>query len=153
MFNLRSFGDDRESEFSNDPSNCLSCPEPTLAQQQFARDSDPNYIMETFARTGDLSLLHVNSPQYGDFTNATDYHTSLNRVHAAQAAFNALDAHIRKRFDNDPYQLMAFIEDSKNLDEAIKLGLVKPHKSTPDGVTPSAATQTAKEGVTPPPAS
>lgn len=105
----------------------LSCPEPTLAQQQFADDNDPNLIMERYARTGDLSLLQARSNGvFGDFTTAPDYREALNRVTEAQSMFSQLSAKVRARFNNDPAEFLEFFNDSSNLEEAVKLGLIDP---------------------------
>lgn len=122
----------------------LECLDPSLAQQQFKDDNDPNVIMERFARTNDMSLLQgAGSPQFGDFVDATDYRTSLNRVLAAQDFFNQLSANVRARFHNDPAEFLDFFNDSKNLSEAIKLGLMKegttlsPESPLAPAITPS----------------
>ena len=61
----------------------------------------------------------------GDFSGIGDYHTALNRVIAAQDEFEALPAQIRARFNNDPAELIEFLEDDKNRPEAETLGLVE----------------------------
>jgi phage internal scaffolding protein len=48
----------------------------------------------------------------------------MNRVIAVQDEFEALPAQIRARFDNDPAQLIEFLENSDNRPEAEELGLV-----------------------------
>lgn len=121
-------------------STALSDFEPTLAQQQFKDDSDPNVIMKQFARTNDPTLLQQTSPRYGDFSSVTTYQDSLNTVITAQAAFDALPSALRRRFSNDPVQLLAFVSDVRNTDEAIRLGLVSKPKEV--GLAPT-ATQTA----------
>lgn len=115
----------------------LITPEPSLAQQQFKDDSDPNVIMAKFARTQDHSLLQVRSPQYGDFTGIGDYQSALNAVIAAEEGFMELDAKIRSRFNNDPGQLLAFLSDGRNREEAISLGLIDA-PAEPD-LSPAAA--------------
>ena len=131
----------------------LLCEDASLAQQQFKDDNNPNLIMEKFARTGDLSLLQTGgSPQFGDFTSAVDYRTSLDRVNEAKLFFSQLSAETRKRFDNDPAQFLEFFEDPKNLSEAIKLGLMKEGTTLPepplDAPLPNA--KAPKGGLTPP---
>lgn len=118
----------------------LSCPEETLAQQQFKDENNPNLIMERYARTGDLSLLQRNNaPQFGDFTGAVDYRTALHRVQEAQAFFSELSANVRARFGNDPEQFLAFFADEKNIPEAIKLGLAKEGTPLPEPLAPVAS--------------
>jgi len=101
----------------------LACEEPSLAQQHFKDECDINNILRQFNITGLLPESPL-SPRYGDFSGISDYHTALNRVIAAQDEFEALPAQIRARFDNDPAQLIEFLENSDNRPEAEKLGLV-----------------------------
>ena len=102
----------------------LACEEPSLAQQHFKDECDINNILRQFNITGLLPESPL-SPRYGDFTGIGDYHTALNRVIAAQDEFEALPAQIRARFDNDPAQLIEFLENSDNRPEAEELGLVE----------------------------
>lgn len=101
----------------------LACEEPTRAQQQFKDECDINNILRQFNITGLLPEAPL-SPRYGDFTGISDYHTALNAVIAAEDGFMALPADIRARFQNDPENLINFLNDASNKDEAIKLGLV-----------------------------
>ena len=102
----------------------LACEEPSLAQQHFKDECDINNILRQFNVTGMLPASTL-SPRYGDFTGIGDYHTALNRVMAVQDEFEALPAQIRARFDNDPAQLIEFLENSENRSEAEKLGLIE----------------------------
>ena len=109
----------------------LACEEPSLAQQHHKDECDINNILRQFNITGLLPESPL-SPRYGDFTGIGDYHTALNRVIAAQEEFEALPAQIRARFDNDPAQLIEFLENSDNRPEAEELGLVE--KATAEAV-------------------
>lgn len=134
---LRRPYDGREAEVSAE--TALVCPEPTLAQQQFRDDSNPNVIMELYTRTGDASILAASNPRYGDFIGAaTDYHTALNIILAADDAFLSLPAATRARFENDAGAFADFISDPKNRDEALKLGLLKEGLSIPSTETAQA---------------
>ncbi len=101
----------------------LACEEPTLAQQHFKEECDINTILQKFSITGVLPETPL-SPRYGDFSGIGDYHTALNRVIAAQEEFEALPAQIRARFNNDPAQLIEFLDNDANRPEAEELGLV-----------------------------
>jgi len=105
--------------------DALSCPEPSLAQQHARDECDINTIVRRFGLTGELPS-NVRTPQYGDFIEATDYHTALNAVRAADAAFMELPADIRTRFNNDAGAFVDFVSDDSNRAEAEKLGLVLP---------------------------
>ena len=101
----------------------LHCEDASLAQQHFKDECDINNILRQFNITG-LLPEHTLSPRYGDFSGITDYHSALNQVIAAEDEFMNLPADLRARFQNDPAQLIEFLENSQNKDEAIKLGLI-----------------------------
>ena len=101
----------------------LHCEDATLTQQHFKDECDINNILRQFNITGLLPESAL-SPRYGDFTGISDYHSALNQVIAAEDEFMRLPADLRARFANDPAQLIEFLENSDNKDEAIKLGLV-----------------------------
>jgi len=109
----------------------LHCEDASLAQQHYKEECDINTILEKFNITGLLPEQPL-SPRYGDFTGIGDYHTAMNRVIAVQDEFEALPAQIRARFDNDPAQLIEFLENSDNRPEAEELGLVE--KATAEDV-------------------
>lgn len=114
----------------------LRCEDASLAQQQFKEECDINNIMHKFGLTG---LLPQNplEPNYGDFSGVNDYHSALNAIISAEAQFDALPAELRARFDNDPSNLIDFMDNPENRGEAEKLGLVvqKTVVSTPVEIT------------------
>lgn len=103
--------------------SALLCEDPSLAQQHARDECDINTIVRRFGLTGELPS-NVRSPTYGDFADATDYHTALNAVIAADNAFMQLPADIRTRFNNDAGAFVDFVSDDSNRAEAEKLGLV-----------------------------
>lgn len=74
---------------------------------------------------------------YGDFTDVVDYETSLQRIDRAQQSFAALPAKIRDRFHNDPAELIEFVSNADNRDEAIKLGLIAEIPTHPASSVPA----------------
>jgi phage internal scaffolding protein len=111
----------------------LHCEDATLTQQHFKDETDINNILRQFNITGLLPEAPL-SPRYGDFTGIGDYHTALNQVIAAEDEFMSLPATLRARFENDPAQLIEFLDKPENLDEAIKLGLVNQSVELPQVV-------------------
>ena len=107
----------------------LVCEEPTRAQQHHKDECDINVILERFGKTGQLPVNAI-SGTYGDFSGVHDYHTALNTLIASKSEFEALPANIRKKFANEPSNLIEFLNDPKNKDEAIELGLVNPISPT-----------------------
>lgn len=103
----------------------LACdPAESLTQQAHADDCDINTIVRRFGLTGELPQS-LNMPAYGDFTGVVDYHSALELVRHAESEFMQLPAELRVRFAHDPAQLMRFLDDERNRDEAVKLGLIK----------------------------
>jgi len=97
---------------------------PTMAKQEFKKECDINEIIKRFRDTGVIEHVKNIQGTFGDFTNAMDYQSSLNKVLEAQAEFNQLPAKVRGRFQNDPAKLVAFVNDPKNRREAAYLGLL-----------------------------
>ena len=111
----------------------LHCEDASLAQQHFKDECDINNILRQFNITGLLPEAPL-SPRYGDFTGIGDYHTALNQVIAAEDEFMSLPATLRARFENNPAQLIEFLDNPLNKNEAIKLGLVNPSVELPQVV-------------------
>ena len=103
----------------------LRCEDASLTQQHQKDQADINFIVEQFNVTGILPTAPV-SPQYGDFTGISDYQSALNAVIDAQDEFMSLPANLRSRFDNDPANLINFLSNDENRQEAIELGLIEP---------------------------
>lgn len=101
----------------------LVCEEPTRAQQHHKDECDINVILERFGKTGQVPVNAI-SGTYGDFSGVHDYHTALNAIIASENEFAALPAQIRNKFQNDPANLVQFLDNPENRAEAEKLGLV-----------------------------
>lgn len=110
--------------------------EPSMTIQSEKDSCDINKILSKFNKTGVMSNVSTAMPQQGDFTDVVDYQSALNQVIAAQESFMTLPAQLRKRFANDPGQLLSFLEDPENRSEAISLGLVNPSPDVNDNVSP-----------------
>lgn len=122
--------------------------EPTMTDQQWKDDCDVNKIVKKYQNTGEFLHRTQKVGRYGDFSEIQDYHGMLDTVLKAQDAFMTLPAEVRARFRNDPGYLLDFLHDPKNLDEAVKLGLMEKRQdvknandltnaTTPPVVTPS----------------
>jgi len=111
----------------------LRCEDASRTQQHFKDETDINNILRQFNITGQLPTKAL-SPRYGDFTGIGDYHSALNQVIAAEGEFMTLPAQLRARFDNDPQELIEFLNNPENKDEAIKLGLVKKAEASAQNI-------------------
>lgn len=100
--------------------------EPSMTQQQFKDECDINTIMDRYLKTGVLSdpLEKRGTPKYGEYADIGDYMEHMNKVVEANEMFESLPATIRKRFNNNPADLIEFVMDSNNRAEAEFLGLI-----------------------------
>lgn len=90
--------------------------------QEFKNECDINVLMKRYQVTGVMPSTG-RPPQYADVSSLPDLMTALNTVNAANEAFAALPALVRKRFSNDPAEFVQFAQDPSNSDELVKLGL------------------------------
>lgn len=97
--------------------------EKTMTDQQFRDDCDVNIILKRLMAGQATPLPMSNKGVFGDFTNMPSYQESLQNVINANDAFMTLPSGVRTRFQNDPQQLMDFLNDKENVEESIKLGL------------------------------
>ncbi|QXP08219.1 MAG: internal scaffolding protein [Arizlama microvirus] len=105
---------------------------PNIVQQRFKTDVNINHIVEKAKVQGRLPE-NRNKGFFGDFSSI-DFNAMQNTVAQAREGFNLLPSKLRARFGNDPTQLINFVNDDENYEEAIKLGLVPPR---PEAVVPA----------------
>ena len=103
-----------------------------ITQQNEKDDADINIIVER-AKKGAIPPVGRNvAPMYGDFTEVpSDLREVLVMARRAEDLFMTLDALVRRRFNNDPAEMLDFIADPKNFDEGVKLGMLKPKEFVP----------------------
>lgn len=116
----------------------LICEDPSLTKQSFVKDSSIRRILEKYVKTGILGDP-TRTPIFGDFSN-TDYQSGLDLVANVKSQFERLPVKTRERFKNDPSNLLDFLADEKNFDEAVKLGLRQAPPPPPAAEPPKAAT-------------
>lgn len=120
--------------------------EPSRTQQQFKDDVNINKIMAKYKKTGMIKHINPNSGVYADMTNIGSYQEAMETVINAQNAFQDLPSNIRAKFQNNPQELINFLKDPRNDDEAINLGLrVKPKPI--ESVEKSSQKETKKEKI------
>lgn len=94
-----------------------------LAVQSYKDDADINVLVRRFGVTGEMPRASV-EPFYGDFSEVVDYQTAMNRLREADSAFASLPSAVRRRFADNPAELIGFLQDPDNRAEAEQLGLV-----------------------------
>lgn len=108
----------------------FDCSQPMITKQEFADECDINVIMARYQSTGVLPVIQAREGRFVDAPE-DDYHSAMIKVAEANSMFAQLPARIRDRFENDPGQLIAFLQDDRNLQEARELGIVEPERVPP----------------------
>lgn len=119
-------------------------------QQSFKKESDINNIIAKYKKTGflvDASVISNRVAFCGDFTSVDDFLSAQNKIARLRANFATLPALIRDKFNNDPANLIDFLSKEENMDEAVKLGLVRFSK---DEVARRAKANNDKKETNPP---
>lgn len=117
-----------------------------LTQQHMEGVTDINKIMERHNRTGVFGSGRPSGkpPQFLNMTGDS-FHEMLIKVQEAQGVFAGFPGKIRKRFGNNPENMLRFMEDSSNLREAVALGLVDKEVLTPDQLAQMDLVQVSEE--------
>lgn len=98
-------------------------PGESLCEQSHRDQVNINTIVAR-ARRGIMPATNPSQCNYGDFSSGTDFYTAQLRIKDAERDFMRLDVEIRKRFQNDPAQMIDFLADPDNQEEAQRLGLI-----------------------------
>lgn len=108
-------------------------PEPSLTWQDSRDECDINVIVERFGLTA------AQAPTWDDVdvTNAPDLAQALQSFRESEELFLQLPARTRSMFDHSPVNLLTFLHDSGNRDEAIRLGLISAPVPEPSPVPPA----------------
>lgn len=107
----------------------------TMTQINQQEDTDVNKILAKYIKTG--SITHIRNQQdgvYSDLVNQPSYLEAMDTVAKGNQAFEAMPPNLRNKFDNDPHKLISYLEDPKNEQESIELGLRhrRPSEETED---------------------
>lgn len=108
--------------------------EPTMTVQSEKDNCDINVIMNRYATCG-TPLPYRNDgvqPVYADVSELGDYMENYQRCKQAEEMFNNLPSALRKELDNNPANLLPFIQDEKNKERCYEYGLLnKPIVEAP----------------------
>ena len=108
--------------------------EPTMTIQSEKDNCDINVIMNRYATCGTPLPYRTDGvqPVYADVSELGDYMENFQRCKQAEAMFNNLPSALRKELDNNPANLLPFIQDEKNKERCIEYGLInKPIVEAP----------------------
>lgn len=99
--------------------------EKSMTQQCFSEAADINRIMTRWLNGGPPPVSDASRAVFKDVSHGLDYREILDRVMEVQESFDSLPAELRSRFANDPANLLDFVGNPANFDEATKLGLLE----------------------------
>lgn len=91
-------------------------------QQHFRARTDIREIVKRAQRGGTLPVGRAKL-YYGDFSNIPDVHQAFQIVQQAHDSFKKLPAKIRDQFQNNPENFISYINNPKNREECLKLGV------------------------------
>lgn len=125
----------------------LLCLDPTLTVQADKEDADINTIVARFRLTGRMPE-NLAPPTYQDYDGVFDFQSAQNAILEAEASFMAMPWDVRRRFDNDPQQFLAFAVDPANVDAMVEMGLaVKKENGDGSGNDVAASSASSDGGV------
>lgn len=105
--------------------------EPSLTRQEFADECDINSIMARYDAhvIGGPGNLPPKEPMYIDFAEMPqDLMGYLEFMTTAEKSFMSLPAVVRREFDNNAHEFVAFASDPGNIDTMRTWGLAPPAK-------------------------
>lgn len=108
--------------------------EPTMTIQSEKDNCDINVIMNRYATCGTPLPYRTDGvqPVYADVSELGDYMENYQRCKQAEEMFNALPSALRKELDNNPANLLPFIQNKENESRCIEYGLInKPIVKAP----------------------
>lgn len=112
------------TRFDPPPSPCRSVGGRSMTHQEFAAECDINTIVAR-AGAGLVQLSRPAGPLFTDVSEVpTTYQECVEMLMTAEEQFASLPAKMRERFANDPGQLLDFLGNESNREEAIQLGLL-----------------------------
>ncbi len=100
---------------------------PGRTEQSHKDECDINFIVKRFEKTGVITHRNNNQGSYGIATGI-EFQESMDLVVEAQNMFDELPAALRRRFGHDPALFLDYVQDEKNTDEMVKLGLARAKK-------------------------
>lgn len=95
-----------------------------MTEQSHKNECDVNLIIKKYDRNGLIDHISRMEARFGDAT-ALEFKEAMDLVTGATDMFNNLPAEIRGRFQNNPENLIGFMDNPDNREEAIKLGLIR----------------------------
>lgn len=125
MFAKAADGFEQERSFESGIDNQIDLyPDKTV--QSDVDGAEINKLVKRFGLTTDEMPDPAIWDHMGDFSDVVDLHTMMNRVVESRQAFESLPSTLREVFGNNPANLLEFLEDPRNAEDAARMGLLTP---------------------------
>lgn len=135
------------TRYNPPPQVSVKFSKPSLTQQQFRQECDINNIIASVDSSGVINNPLWNGtrrPLYGDFSGIQDmdYLQAQNTFLEASARFMELPAKVRQQFNNNPAELLSYLQGNPPVEELAKLGFadvpakVESPQGAPSGSVP-----------------
>lgn len=100
--------------------------DPSMTDAQYTEDTDVNDIMRRYQKTG--LITHVSQKQgiYADVSEVPDLLQANEISRQTMEHFMRLPSDVRLKFNNNPEEMVTFLRNPQNIEEARTLGLIKP---------------------------
>jgi hypothetical protein len=95
-----------------------------MTEQAHKHECDVNHIVKKYDKHGLISHVSKFEAKFGDLSG-TDFKSMYDKVTNAISMFQELPSGIRNRFDNSPAELLRFMDNPDNREEAIDLGIIR----------------------------
>lgn len=123
------------TRYSVPPKVGLEFNEPSMTEQHFKDECDINTIISQYNKTG-VMPSGTRQPLFGDFADfPQDLQSSQAFFDDAHERFMSLPSNVRKEFNNDPVQLLSFLQDESNREKAIEYGFIERPQQLSDDVS------------------
>lgn len=115
-----------------------------LTEQGHKDECDVNNIIKKYDSTGLLTHVAKFEADYAD-VGSMDFKDALDRQLEIGNRFMQLPSEIRKTFENNPVQYLAFLEKPENYEKSVEMGLRKPPEPKIPAPAPSKLQQAAND--------
>ena len=116
------------SAYSEPKSSTIICDD-GITEQHHTSECDVNTILATYMKTGILPPIDTNA-KYGDMSDF-DYQSMQNQIANANSLFEQLPENVRYKFGNEPHRFLNFVQDEKNYDALVEMGLANAPTASP----------------------
>lgn len=101
--------------------------DPGVTEQSHRDSCDINTIMRRYERTGVLEHVNAYKGTYMDMPTGLDFKTAQDVIAQSKSMFESVPSDIRNKFDNDPGKFVDFMQDAKNRNAILAMGMDVSH--------------------------